>query len=269
MDAKHTFSLPLFIASDAVDEDFVDYLSDAGHKELHELIRAKKYTVRDTDVSYRVINHWDEKGILPASFGDIGDGWRKFSLIEIVWLHVVKSLRDFGLSLDVIKQVRENTMVWSEKENTYPWFEYYVMKAKTSQMDSYLAVLPDGVSGLAFSRNIESAKDIFGSRSLVLVSFKQVLKSLNITSPKPELLFSLSSEERDLVDTVRNGNVDKISVKLKGGKMKSLDTSKIISGSDIRSIKKEIEELGDFADVIVKFEKGREQSAEVIKKKKF
>ena len=102
MDAKHTFSLPLFIANDAIDEDFVDYLSNDGHKELHVLIRAKKYTVRDTDVSHRVICHWGEKGILPAGFGDIGDGWRKFSLIEIVWLQVVKKLREFGFSLDCL-----------------------------------------------------------------------------------------------------------------------------------------------------------------------
>jgi len=269
MDAKHTFSLPLFIANDAVDEDFIDYLSDEAHKEIHQLIRSKRYTVKATDVSYRVINHWEEKGILPENCIDDGDGWRKFTFVEIVWLQVVKCLREYGLSLDLIKKVRESVMVWNEKENTYPWFEYYVIKAKTSRMDSYIAVLPDGQSSLTFSRTIESGKFIFGSRSFILISLKEILSSLNLSSPKPEFLLPLSSEEIGLVDVVRNAEVDKIAIKLKNGKLKSIDTSKTISGSDIGSIKKEIEELGDFADVIVKFEKGKEQSAEVIRKKRF
>jgi len=269
MDKKLQFKLPAFFPTDSVSADFIEYLKDDKHKELHSLIRSKRYTVKSTDVSYRVINHWEEKGLLPQNSVDDSDGWRKFTFIEILWLQVVKHLREFGFPLDLIKQVKEKVMVWDKEEDTYPHFEYYIMKAKTSKMDSYIAVLPDGDSSLVFSRDIEYTKGILNSRSFVLVSLKAVLRSLNITSPEPELLYSLSSEEMSLVDVVRNSDVDRISIKLKDGKVKSLDTSKIISGSDIGKIKKEIEELGDFADVMVKFEKGKEQSAEVIKKKRF
>jgi len=269
MDKKQQFKLPAFFPTDAVSADFIDYLTNDKHADLHSLIRSKRYTVKNTDVSYRVINHWEEKGLLPKNSVDSGEGWRKFSFVEILWLQVVKHLREFGLSLDLIKQVRENVMVWDKKENTYPHFEYFIIKAKTSKMDSYVAVLPNGDSSLVFSRDIEYSKGILNSRSFVLISLKAILRSINLTSPEPELLYSLASEEMTLVDIVRNSDVDRVSIKLKNGKMKSIDTSKIISGSNIGDIKKEIEELGDFAEVITKFESGKEQSAEVIKKKKF
>jgi len=260
--------LPLITASDAVDEDFVGYLSEE-HSELHKLVREKKYTVKNTDTAYRVINHWEEKGILPEGVSNSADGWRKFSLIEILWLEAVKKFREFGLPLETIKTIRVGVLNWNEKEKTYPWFEYYALKSKTSGMDGYIVATEDGNSTLAFSRQIESAKIIFSSRSFILISFKELLSGIGLTSPKPECLFSLSSEEQDLLDTIRNQQVDKVSLKIKGGKVKSFDASKTIVGSDIGNITKEIKEAGDFADVLTKFERGKEQSVEVKKKRKF
>lgn len=267
MQKKELFKVPLFVASDAVDEDFASYLVE--QVDVHKLVRERKYTVKDTDVSYRVISHWDEKGILPGNFGESADGWRKFSFIEIIWLQMVKGLRDFGLSLDAIARVKENIMRWNEREKTYPWFEYYVMKSKLSSMDGYLVVQPDGTSDLAFSRQIESVKSIFGSRSFILISLKEILNSIDLSTSKPEVLLSLSKDERDVLDVIRNSEVDKITLKLKKGEMVSIDTSKTITGSDMKSIKDELTASGDFAEVIAKFEEGREQSAEVVKKRRF
>jgi DNA-binding transcriptional MerR regulator len=152
--------LPLFIDDDSLDEDFADYL-DAVNSDLHKVIREKRYTVKDSDISYRVINHWDDKGLLPDGVQVDEEKWRKFSFIEIVWLEIIKELRSFGLSLECIVKIKDQTLSWSSKENTYPWFEYYVIKSMVGSLDSYLVFSSNGRSGLALSRSLESNKEFF------------------------------------------------------------------------------------------------------------
>jgi uncharacterized protein YfaA (DUF2138 family) len=87
--------LPLFIANDSVDEDFVSYFDEENSK-LHKLIREKRYTVKDTDISSRVINHWDDKGLLPDGVQVEEEKWRKFSfllrLYGLKWLKLLEAL---------------------------------------------------------------------------------------------------------------------------------------------------------------------------------
>lgn len=258
----------IFGWSDNVFYDFNDYHSDK-LKELHDTVRNRKYTVGDTSSNYRNLNHWQEIGILPDGVSNDGKSWKKFNLIELVWLRAVKKMREFGLSLDAIKQVKENVLEWNPDHDSYMWFEYHVLRAKVSGLDAYIATLPNGSSGVTFSRIIERDKVVFGSRSFILISLKEILDSMGMKAHKPETLFSLSQEELDIIYSIREEDIDSIRVRMKNGKVKNIDTSKTISGSDVSSIKDEIKTSGDFADVITKFEGGKEQSATVIKKKKY
>ena len=57
-------------------------------------------------LSYRQLNSWDEKGILPESRQE--GGWRKFTANEVFVLLICKELKDrFGISLEKLKTVRE------------------------------------------------------------------------------------------------------------------------------------------------------------------
>ncbi len=62
----------------------------------------KKFTIKDTDSSYRVINHWSSLGLFDDQRVE-NKGWRKFNLVDMVWLRVLMELRTFGLSLDKMK----------------------------------------------------------------------------------------------------------------------------------------------------------------------
>lgn len=267
MEKKENLKVPLFNIRGSVYDDFTDYLHE--QKELQKIIRARNYTVKETGISYRVINHWDEKGILPGDFALSGEGWRKFSFVEIVWLRIVVELRKFGLPLETISRIKEHVMIWSDEDQTYPWFEYFVAKTPNSVLDGYLVARADGTADLVFSRAIEREKIIRGSRSFILISFKEVFQSIKIPTVKPESLFSLSDDEIDVLGVIRSGEVDKITLKLKEGIMKSIDTSKTVSGSNMKTIKEDLSASGDYADVISKFESGQEQSAEIIKKRRF
>ena len=77
-----------------------------GAMELWEYINQECFTLKDTGLSQRVINHWDKEGLLPDSSRVEGQ-WRRFSFADFIWIKFVEELRMVGLPLPVIKHVRE------------------------------------------------------------------------------------------------------------------------------------------------------------------
>ena len=74
------------------------------YKNLVRIVHEKRFTVKDVGLNYRWIKYWHEKGLL---FGKYEQGkWRKFDLIEFVWLKMIILMRKFSLSLDRIKEVK-------------------------------------------------------------------------------------------------------------------------------------------------------------------
>ena len=74
--------------------------------EIYEIITKNILTVKDTGIRYRVINHWDEKGLLRFS-RKVEEGNRKFSLVDFVWIKVVDELREFGLKIPEVKRIAD------------------------------------------------------------------------------------------------------------------------------------------------------------------
>jgi DNA-binding transcriptional MerR regulator len=78
--------------------EYVDTLT------LVNRIKEKKFTIKDIGVNYRWIDHWYSKGLLLSSYGE--HKWKKFNLIEYVWLKIIIKMREFNLSLETIKSVK-------------------------------------------------------------------------------------------------------------------------------------------------------------------
>jgi DNA-binding transcriptional MerR regulator len=75
---------------------------------LSQEIRERRFTIKDVGVAYRWISYWDSKGLL---IGDYSEGkWRKFNLVEFVWLKMILKLREFNIPIDKIKWIKENLM---------------------------------------------------------------------------------------------------------------------------------------------------------------
>jgi DNA-binding transcriptional MerR regulator len=85
-------------------EEFIDTRSLEKLAELYEVINQEKLSVKDTGVNYRVINHWDEKGIIRFARAN-KDSNRKFSFTDFVWIKIVNELRSFGVKLPVIQKI--------------------------------------------------------------------------------------------------------------------------------------------------------------------
>lgn len=74
--------------------------------ELHKSIHIKRFTIKDVGITHRWITHWDDEDLLfyPTEKGK----WRKFNLVEFVWLKIIVELRKFDVPLNVIKALKEN-----------------------------------------------------------------------------------------------------------------------------------------------------------------
>jgi DNA-binding transcriptional MerR regulator len=55
---------------------------------------------REMGVSYRTINHYLEKGIISKQKDSKKNNWKQFTPIEFIWIQIVISCRNFGVSIN-------------------------------------------------------------------------------------------------------------------------------------------------------------------------
>ena len=85
-------------------------------KALHILkqLRTRKTAIEKNEIPYRVLNHWDSLNLIECD-RESSKGWRRFNLIEGLWISVIKKGRELGLSLDKIAKAKPYFF-----ENIYP-----------------------------------------------------------------------------------------------------------------------------------------------------
>jgi len=246
------------------------FTNDGKFKETREALNQRRFTVGGTDISYRVINHWHATGILPKGVSDDGVGWRKFTFIELVWLKAVSKFREFGFSLEKIAKVRDQIMQWENETENYPLFEFYIAEAWTTKLDPYIVCFPDGNAELLTSAEIERAKIIIGSKDMLLVSLKSLLKEQKMTVVPATILFNISPEELELLQAVRFNENKEVKAKIKNGNVNELEITKMYpEAPPLEDINRVLKQEGTFAEVVTKYEGGKKQSAEVKTKKRW
>ena len=92
-----------FLPQDEITQ-FIDAFS--GNRQYLDYIRTKKFAVKSTDLTYRIINTWTNFGLLNDNRKRYEQGWRKFSIIDLFWIKIIEKVRNFGFSLEKIKQIK-------------------------------------------------------------------------------------------------------------------------------------------------------------------
>lgn len=76
------------------------------NKDAYDFIKLRQFTKYDHQLSYRELNHWSSQGLL---FEQNEKGkWRRFNLIELIWIELVKELRQYEFSLKSIKSIKDS-----------------------------------------------------------------------------------------------------------------------------------------------------------------
>ncbi len=102
MEEKREVSFPDVIVIDAEEE-----------KLLHDKLSKPIFRVGDTGISSKNLLHWKNTGILLDELPTEA-GWTRFSFIQYVWLQVVIQLREFGMSIENIRSLKDNLVFPSD-----------------------------------------------------------------------------------------------------------------------------------------------------------
>ena len=99
-----------FHASDWFDMNFLVEFLNSDLKIIREF-NEQKFTIGEENISSRVLNHWCEMGLITDDRVD-KKSWKKFSASELLWIRIIIKLRNFGLDLKRIKQVKASSKVF-------------------------------------------------------------------------------------------------------------------------------------------------------------
>ena len=150
----------VFAASDWFD---VNFFGKFLHSNLNiiEQFNVQKHTIGEENISSRVLNHWYEMGIITDD-RENKKSWKKFSVSELVWVRIVLKLRNFGLDLKRIKQVKEQIHLYSNKESfcKCPLLDFYILVAISSSIPIKFIVFESGQAEIVRQQDIDIANQL-------------------------------------------------------------------------------------------------------------
>lgn len=233
--------------------------------------REKSLSIKGADISYRVLNHWCVKGLIEDNREDNKEGvvWRRFSIFDRLWIEVIIELRHYGLSLDIIKKIREK-MSKPIASNRYGLtnFEYAVYRCKIySKSQTHLVVFKDGFSEIASEKDMEVASIIGNWDSYIYINLNNIWSKFSdkFLSDKANS-FVLADGEMKLLSALRLEGNSEIAVQMdEFGKIIMLKKKKLLKTDEIESY---VSNSMKFGESVKKFKDGKCYLMEVVEQEK-
>lgn len=254
---KNSKPKKLKFGSDTIDLFIASYLIGEGLAPTREFMRAKTLTVNSEELSYRIINHWHNEGIV-SDLRPSGKGWRKYSLIDRLWVEVIIELRKFGYPLERIRRAKE-IFEYVDEDGSYsmPYLEAYFVIAFFFKEPCYILFYPDGKVALATFDEYNLSDGLSEVDSFISVNLNRLIQRIypnKDLAAKFKHKLDLSPEEMQLLLFVRTGNFDTITVKRKDGKIDLIEATETLS-ADVRLT--EIIKEQDYQNIEIKTSEGK------------
>ena len=237
---------------------------------VKEVLDARIFTVKDTEWSYRMLNHWTEVGLLEDARKD-DNAWRKLSIADVFWIKILIALRAYGLSIEQLRVVRGDILdIEGNVEN--------IIACCSAHVPLFMIVSVGGEAEI-YNRSFLRAEDLTeGYPDGIRINLNRIWYELTGEDFKPysqeigrEWLkwcsdSKITKTEMHVLALLRDKTVDEIRID-RGSNQKDfkVDTSKIVSGAV--QISKELSELG-YGEMFVKVENGRPTYTKLTRKKK-
>ena len=258
---KENFTLRrnFILGSGAVDLFMANYLVGDQLEEIRGGIRAKSKTLESETISYRIINHWEKEGLV-SNMRPSGKGWRKYSLIDRVWVQIIMELRKFGFPLEQIKKVKQGFEYENETEHSaslMPYLEAYIVLAFFFKEPCFLLIFSDGEALLTTKSEYAFSVDLGSVGNHIKIDVNQMLQEIlpeKNLAPVHKNILELTSEEMQVMLFIRTGNFETITVKRKNGKIDLIETSENINAEAMFI---EIMKEHDYQNIEVKTASGK------------
>jgi DNA-binding transcriptional MerR regulator len=186
------------------------------NRELQEerfKFQEKILRMKDTKEAYRVINYWTEIGIL-SDERENKKSWRKFSNFDLYWLMIVQSLRNFGVSIKVIKKIYEKIFTHLDSFER-GLFEVSFLSA-ISGIPMFFVLFQSGKFGFANFEELVLSEQMYKMNNYIKISLNPFASALLKNSVKEPILkptLSLSNQELEIIEKIRKGDFESIKIK--------------------------------------------------------
>lgn len=240
-------------------------------KRIRTVLREKRFTVKDSEATYRLINHWTDLGLVEDSARQSEEGWRRLSLVDLIWIKTLAEMRSFGVPLETLQAVRNSIFKVPKNHATRPDFEYAVAHCLVKKNSSFfLLVFSEGRADVIDQDQLDfnKALGLLSGESYLTISInaicKQVIPSLSI--PINPISTHLDEKELSVVNAIREGRYDQIEVHSRDGKVNRIELKERRQGRQ-EKIDELISKIS-FGEVTVKFQNGKPVLTEVVESRK-
>lgn len=122
--------------------------------EIIKRFHSRHLEIEKSDVSYRVLTHWDSLDLIECE-RDSSQGWRRFNLIETLWLSVIKKSRELGLSLEQLAKAKSSFFQKISSDSSIDFADYYLIGAIFMKFPTFFIIFPDGHGEFLFYEEVD------------------------------------------------------------------------------------------------------------------
>jgi hypothetical protein len=205
---------------------FQDYFKNPAAKSISKMLNDLKNPIRSNVASSRQVNNWGSLGLIDDNRESVEE-WRKYSVVEALWLNIIYELRCFGYTVNQIKLLKANLEKGKDKVNSVmPLLEYCTFLALSTKISMVLLVFNDGS---AIPLPYEEYKANIVEHEFpnhIRIDLNEILQRFfpdHNVRPQYPLEMSLSYEEAELLSFIRMGNYEKVEIRYKNKKIELIE----------------------------------------------
>lgn len=207
--------------NEAFDSGFYQYFKTLTNNKVSQILNDKERNLKFDTVSYRELNSWEKAGLLTVQRE--GREWRRFSIIDAIWVKLIKELREFGVTWKQLKVAKESLEFESEKCGVaMPMLEFYTAFVIAQKMPVVLLVFKDGIAIPVSLTQYKVAKETTGVANHVQISLNDLIQGM---VPELDLMpthkteMPLDVDEMELLAFLRFADYEKVEIRYKDGKI--------------------------------------------------
>jgi DNA-binding transcriptional MerR regulator len=221
-------------------------------KKFIEFITQNRKRLNISEVSYRAINHWAKLGLIDEN-RENEKGWRKFNLVEMVWLHILHELRSFGYPNDkiaVVKMYIQTLHKSSDSISNSKYLQYYIAIAFLQKLSSFLIVFEDGKACLVNNQDLAFSELVKKTPNHLKININHILSEIypNKNFTPIDQNVQLTQSEIDFLYELRCTNASSIKVVSKEGNITKMEVEENINPTE-KFYKLLLEE--DYQDILI------------------
>lgn len=220
--------------NDAFDNGFYQYFKDRKGSHISAILNSKDRKVTFKDITYKMLTDWEKAGLLDNNRD--GNEWRRFSIMDAIWLKIIFELRSFGMSWKQIKITKESLEFQNKKCGVaMPLLEFYTAFAIGNRMPVLLLVFQDGIAIPANYTQYKVSRDFLGLDNHIQLSLNNIIQGFFPDvdlKPTQKIEIPVDLDEMELLAFIRLNIFEKVEIKLKSGKINILEGTERLAVSE-------------------------------------